>query len=55
MSEKNINEIRRVVKDYKILEVIGKGSQGEVFKGVHLPSSVNVAIKVYAKSNLNEN
>lgn len=43
-----------IIKNYEILEKIGQGSYGQVFKGVHLPSKTEVAIKVYQKQNLTE-
>ena len=42
----------QVLKDYKLLENVGEGSYGQVFKAIHKKSKYNVAIK---KISLQEN
>lgn len=45
-------QISPVIKDYLLLEEIGQGSFGKVFKAEYLPTKTPVAVKVYPKSTL---
>ena len=42
-----------IIHDYKLLEKIGIGSYGEVWKAYHIQTKKNVAIKIERKSNKN--
>ena len=39
-----------IINDYKLVEKIGRGSYGEVWKGINIQKSNNVAIKISKKS-----
>ena len=40
-----------IIHDYKLVEKIGIGSYGEVWKAYHIQTKKNVAIKIERKSN----
>ena len=39
-----------IINDYKLIEQIGKGSYGEVWRGINSHKNNNVAIKISKKS-----
>ena len=39
-----------VLSTYSILEKIGQGSQAKIFKGLHLKSNKEVALKIFEKA-----
>jgi serine/threonine-protein kinase ULK/ATG1 len=38
---------------YKLLEVIGSGSYSVVYKAIHIPTNLLVAVKIFGKDQLN--
>lgn len=47
---KDTQEIKKLIKEYKLLKMIGKGSFGEVYLSMHRKKKKDVAIKVQGNS-----
>ena len=45
MANRPVNGFINTVKAYSILEIVGKGTYGEVYKAIHLASGDIVALK----------
>ena len=45
-------QISPIIKDYLLLNEIGEGSYGKVYKAEYLPTKTPVAVKIYPKSTL---